>query len=414
MEQVEILFHSEATFADPTENERVVTGIEVFKTGVFRPGNWDGKKLKVDKKFLKEMISNYTLLKDKKIIVNIPHRLDHSWSVKDIAGYVTNLYLNKSGDRVLADVDFTNDDAWDMFKAKTIRNRSSEIGTYTDNEGNDYYPVFKGFAWVDFPAVEKLADVAASAFREGQEVAWVDDDGEKPSSDLAAALSNLSAVLDNGIGEGDSKAKALEALGACANALGVEIKTDKPQEVITMEKFDLSKVAKFTLHDGTEVTDSSLVELPQPNVITLSHGAGEIHFADQASADIAKAELAKLGEYEQRAIDAELAQRSDYVDMLKKGGKILGSEDALTAEKAFVATMSNEQYEAYKARMDAQPPLIKLNAGEGSQEGNPTPDAELEAMEATLKFMRGSGADKDSIDRLEKKIADHKAASEQS
>jgi len=136
-------------------NGKELKGVEIFKAGTYR-----GKKY--TNKDIDQMVKNFNLLKNKKIFPNVPIRVDHSTSASDLAGYIKN--VRRKGNKLIADMDITEEEVYNKIKRTTLRSRSIEIGTYEDNKGNTYYPIIYGVAWVDIPQVEGLAPVFAAAY----------------------------------------------------------------------------------------------------------------------------------------------------------------------------------------------------------------------------------------------------------
>jgi uncharacterized coiled-coil protein SlyX len=130
----------------------VVKSLEIFKAGSFKDSLGELNTWTVEQ--LAMMASNFDLLRRIDSLPNVPVRTDHSWSVRDLVGYIVDLRVE--GERLVADVEFTEPDAFSKFERGTFRSRSLEVGAYETNDGVTYWPVVLGLAFVDLPAVEGL------------------------------------------------------------------------------------------------------------------------------------------------------------------------------------------------------------------------------------------------------------------
>lgn len=148
-----------------------ITGIDFLKAGTF---NGLGL-LEVD---LEAMVGHFVQLRDAGIFLP-PFRLDHSWSVLSVIGWIENLETYRRVDatdsmektflrgdvRLTGSVDYTPDQIVKAIKSGSLRNRSSELGYYVTNSGVELPLVFYGCAFVDIPAVEGLSPVSLSKVR---------------------------------------------------------------------------------------------------------------------------------------------------------------------------------------------------------------------------------------------------------
>ena len=139
----------------------------VFRSGTFRDSmgeqaTWSAEELNL-------FVQNFNLLLANGILSRIPIRKGHrSYSGTDnmdgLIGYVTGLRVERKKAAIEGreyDVLYAKGEILDEVAQKKISsglwvNRSSEIGRYTDNNDVTYAPVFMGYAFVDFPAVERL------------------------------------------------------------------------------------------------------------------------------------------------------------------------------------------------------------------------------------------------------------------
>lgn len=130
----------------------LVRGLKVFRTGTFRDSK--GRKLSWSTEDLDKMVSNFALLRSQGLFVDVPVRVDHGISAKDVVGYFAGLY--RAGDFLLCDLEFTEPEAALKWKRKTFRARSLEVGPYISNDDQIFYPCANGLAFVDIGAVEHL------------------------------------------------------------------------------------------------------------------------------------------------------------------------------------------------------------------------------------------------------------------
>lgn len=140
------------TVQDTERGTKLVLSVEIFKAATFKDSM--GEQRTWTQEQLAAMAANFTLLRQADIFPNVPIRKDHGWSVEDIIGYIAEIRVE--GDRLVADLEFTDDDGFLKFDNGTFRSRSLEVGMYEDNNGVTWWPVVFGLAFVDIPAVEGL------------------------------------------------------------------------------------------------------------------------------------------------------------------------------------------------------------------------------------------------------------------
>lgn len=128
----------------------VIRGLKIFRRGSFRDSK--GRQSEWSAADLSAMVSNFSMLRQ--FQPHVPQRLDHSRSVKDVVGYFDS--VSTDGDFMYGDFVFTREDAAEMYRNGTLRNRSLEVGVYRTNDEDEIQPVPLGLAWCDLPAVEGL------------------------------------------------------------------------------------------------------------------------------------------------------------------------------------------------------------------------------------------------------------------
>jgi hypothetical protein len=148
---------------------KIYSGVAVFRSGTFRDST--GEQNTWEDLHVKQMVDNYDYLTGKNILMSVPARDGHkSWLVSDIPGrgevvgwhheVSTKLLKNPTDGKqysyLLVDYELTQPYAQEKHDNGTWRNRSAEIGGYRTNDESEFWPVYLGFAFVDFPAVEGL------------------------------------------------------------------------------------------------------------------------------------------------------------------------------------------------------------------------------------------------------------------
>lgn len=146
----------------------ILEGVAVFRSGTFRDSM--GFQHQWEPEHMTQMVDNYSILASRGVITSVPIRSDHvgflDSSLKSVVGYHIGLRTEErmntvSGEMctyLLADMEIIDPDAIQRIESGLWRNLSSEIGTYLTNAEAEYWPVYMGVAFVDFPAVEGLAN----------------------------------------------------------------------------------------------------------------------------------------------------------------------------------------------------------------------------------------------------------------
>ena len=130
----------------------LITGTPIFRTGTFRDSL--GIQHTWMPEHLEQMVFHYNLLRGNLVLPNVPFRADHSSSVRNIVGYIQNLKFE--GGLLLADWEVVDPEALVQIDNGKYRARSAEVGLYETNDEAFYWPVLMGCAFVDLPAVEGL------------------------------------------------------------------------------------------------------------------------------------------------------------------------------------------------------------------------------------------------------------------
>ena len=130
----------------------IVRGLKVFRVGNFP--NSRGVRSEWTAERLQRAATNFNKLRSQRIFPDVPVRLDHTQSVRDLVGYFHELRFD--GQYLVADILFTRRNAYDEYNSGHLRNVSLEIGQYVTNDEVVYDDVVQGLAFVDIPAVEGL------------------------------------------------------------------------------------------------------------------------------------------------------------------------------------------------------------------------------------------------------------------
>lgn len=130
----------------------VVHGKKIFKAGTFKDSAGVEKTWTTEE--LDQLVQNFHELRVTNILPGVPLRIDHSWSARDLVGWISDVY--RIGPFLFADLHFTEWSAYSKWDRGTYEPVSSEIANYVTNEGDAFYPTLIGVAFVDIPAVEGL------------------------------------------------------------------------------------------------------------------------------------------------------------------------------------------------------------------------------------------------------------------
>ena len=148
---------------------KIFQGVPVFRSGSFADSM--GRRNTWEDLHIKQMVDNLTYLTNKKIIDSVPVRdghpefLVHGMRGKgEVVGWhhgvTTEVRKNpvdgKEYTYLLVDYEITAQYALDKIDRGLWRNRSAEIVPYETNDEAEFWPVYLGFAFVDFGAVEGL------------------------------------------------------------------------------------------------------------------------------------------------------------------------------------------------------------------------------------------------------------------
>jgi hypothetical protein len=148
-----------------TETSRgtyIIHGKKVFRAGTFKDSRGVQRTWTTDQ--LDQMVANFHALRTTGALVGVPLRVDHSFSARDLVGWISDLYL--IGEYVHADLHFTEPDAYRKWQTGTYEPVSAEVAPYETNNGDIFTPTLIGVAFVDIPAVEGLYRASGVAPKE--------------------------------------------------------------------------------------------------------------------------------------------------------------------------------------------------------------------------------------------------------
>lgn len=170
---------------------KLITGIEVFKEGIYRGIEWTKEDLQL-------IADNFGKLKksaDFDPPVRIGHRSDNSVdNAKNVIGYVENAYVRVGEDgvtRLYNDWKVVDTNALEEMKMGKYRKRSVEIAPYNDNHGNDYDLALWGVGLVDIPQVEGMAELALFSKDESDTIPEGKEESEKFAKKLRSQVHEL-------------------------------------------------------------------------------------------------------------------------------------------------------------------------------------------------------------------------------
>lgn len=338
-----------------------VKGIRVFKAGTFRDSmaiqhTWT-------REHLQQMVFHFDLLRGQGILPNVPWRVDHSISVRNVVGYFEKLY--EQDGFLLADVLFTEPEALDKMERGTYRARSAEVGVYETNDEAFYWPVLTGCAFVDLPAVEGLYSKATPV----------------PSTVLYEKENNSMAFQINGkeVTEAEwlkaaNYAKALADLKAVPEDEMTKLKTERDDAVQAAQA--------ATAHSKGQPATFMLNGKPTSDVVAVQH------------------QITMLETFRTEAVKAA---KDEFVKQLVAGNKLAAPQ--MQSQQEFVQNLTDEQFDQYKKSWENAPasslfgthgttPLEGAGTGNGAGTKEPS---DIETLEEIVAQFKRAGLKEDVI-----------------
>lgn len=339
------------------------SGIVLKNVEIFRVGTFKGYEYK--RSALEKMVANFYYLKSLGIFTHVPVRSDHTGMFREapvidrVGGYVKDLYMK--GNKLVADIRVTSENMMNKIKEGSYVSRSSEIGSYQDNEGNVYSPTLWGFAFVDVPAVEGLSPEFSFSKEKPELISLNPEDMkvEKHGADEAPveepavapaveAVESTEAVVEPVVEEEEKEEEAPVEESAAAPSL-----VDEPTETL-VEGSEEEEEAEETA--ATEEVVETPVEVPVTEVPVDSPEA-------TLSADVATEKFAK--EFPEQFAELQKLKKEKIdgiIQSLVTNGRILPAQkDKMSA---FVADLSDTQLVALSAIFNEMPAILKLNEEE--------------------------------------------------
>ncbi len=319
-----------------------VKNLKVFRAGTFRDSM--RRKKTWTSADLAAVVSNFKKLRSTSF-PNVPVRMDHTRSVKDVGGYFEDLATD--GKFIYADIIFTDAKAAQRYQEGTLRNRSFEIGPYIDNDDVITHPTALGLAFVDIGAVEGLYS------QSDVNLLHEDTENKMPTTEEAAYYAQ---------GLADAAA-AHEAYHPAFFAAGLEAGQAA------------GSTATFTLATGP-TTDPVVVQT-------------YIAAVESQNANLLKAQE-----------EASALARSTYVKGLVAEKKM--AAPMAPGFEALVATLTDAQFAAFKGTWDAAPtnPLFASFGSPSNPDGGNGDDPQLIKIadaEEVIRNHRRAGMDEDAL-----------------
>lgn len=392
----------------------ILEGVAVFRSGTFRDSNGFQHVWEVE--HMTQMVDNHVALSGRGILAHIPVRKDHvgflDSSLNSVIGYNTNVRTEVrtntiSGEMctyLLADMEIIDEDAIKKIESGLWRNLSSEIGTYLTNAEAEYWPVYMGVAFVDFPAVEGLANSFSkqasngSGNHAGSAVFSLVNEQEEP--DMANAIKS-GTVTDEKIKDGEFSAEDIESqaknLDPSDHSNGEANDNEDETEVPNGEENASGDSTEPNGGDsGEEVedddsSDASVIESLDTDKISAEHGLGgkAVQFSvnGQPTSDFAAVQ-AHITTLEGKLHHARESSIEAFVKGLADEGKILATQmDSLTG---FAKSLDESQYSAW-AEQYGQMPSMSLFGDHGAGSNrieSPEDMAKSEAITNELDIQR--------------------------
>lgn len=330
----------------------------VFRSGTFRDSM--GSQSTWEELHIDQMVANYSLLKGRNLLNEIPVRDGHPGflisgleGTGKVVGWHTDLKVHSvdTGQGrtsfLLASYVLTEPDAADKYARGTYRNRSSEIGTYVTNDEAEFWPAYMGFAFVDIPAVEGLNNVEFSK-----------------SKVSTYAERDVIFLFDR------------------ENPLTTQIPT--PQAALGVPS--VAPVLPIALQGDQSQHGAPVAPVPVPQPV-----AQAFMLNGQSTSDVGaiQAHISTLEAFRNETLEAA---RVEFVGSLVASGKLMASQQE--AMGTFAKGLTADQFTSWKAAMDAAPQLSVLGM-HGAPSGTSVKpaaggsgDANVAALESARSIVR--------------------------
>lgn len=346
------------------------------------------------------MVSNFDALKSSNRFPNVPVRANHGRDVNEVGGWY--VALRRNGDTLYADIEFTEPDMAEKYRRGTYRNRSIEIGAYETNDGEVFFPTVMGLAFCDIPAVEGLFSASVSAYSGSdaevllfapapdgaadgkQQQGQQDTTGTtEPWTAVLVALHGLAGHMAADVDGHAAVLRVIQAIEGIQAGGGetVEPPADKAGSKPTTNAGATVDTFKFSL-DGREI-DVTGDENTKAILAAFSTKVTEL--TDKVGTLTADADKAKQ-EFRAAQVDAWLNEK-----------KITPAQ--VEGMKAYVATLTDEQFTAHSALIVATPVLsfTSEQGGGGGENVGPDRDQQVADLRLTYSMLSKAGLTKEKL-----------------
>lgn len=328
-------FGIEPTVHKKANGGKVYQGVPVFRSGSFADSR--GVRNTWEDLHIRQMVDNLAHLQSKNIIDSVPARdghpdfLVHGMRGKgEVVGWHVGLNHKVMKSPVdgmeytylLADYEISAAYAIEKLDKGLWRNRSAEIAPYVTNDQSEFWPVYLGFAFVDFGAVEGLN----FSMSQGKRNYFVL--GENP-------------LRENEVTDNTPQSPLLFGVPAATPPAAQATPPAQPAFVFSC--------------NGQNVSDFNQVQ-------------------------------AYIHRLEGFVRETREAGRREYVSSLVKANKLGAPQQE--GQTAFVLTLSDEQFTAYKAQWDAAP-VSSVLAVHGAGSSNPAASAANQSQDDKVETAKG-------------------------
>jgi hypothetical protein len=377
----------------------LLEGLRIFKAGTFKDSL--GYEHTWETTHLEQMAFHFKLLRDGGNFPNVPIRVDHSFSARNVVGYFVDVYRAKDDDTFLAaNIEITEPDAYEKWERGTYRSRSLEVGMYETNDGAAYWPVIMGLAFVDIPAVEGLH----AAQRPGLHFSQVLRDEQEDNMGNENQGTGTEGA-GTGTGTGDGGTTDDQGTGTGTDT-GTGTGTGTEGGGTTGDQGTGTEGGGTAAGTGTGTEGAGTGGgTPAGGGGTADHGAGggtlQFRVNGQPTSDF-RAVQAHIETLEQFQAETVATGRTDFVAALAGNGRIAATQ--IDGLNALVQTMTDAQFNAFRdSYKDA--PANSLFATHGAQGGG-TPDGtgnavaeEIETLEAIVAQHKRANMPQDKIEK---------------
>ena len=387
-----------AEFALPKSDGNVVRGLPVFKAGKVKDST--GRQHDWTVADLDLCVENFKALRESGRFPNVPVRANHGRDVKEVGGYY--LDVRREGDKLLADIEFTEPDMKAKYDRGTYRSRSIELGAYESNDGEIVFPAVMGLAFCDIPAVEGLFSASVSAYEK-------ESDREVILFAQAPADAGGSGAAPQGA-EDESAEDAAEKAHLAAVLIALHALAGKVSANPDAHAAVLQVIAAIQAMQTDESSDPSASSEPAATKAATKAGAAVETFkftVNGAEVDVAGDDSTKTLLAQFAASNATLADevktlkdeaetrrqefRAAQVDAWRDGKKIVPAQ--VEGMKAYVKTLTDEQFIAHAALIDAAGvhALAEQHGGAGGEDASSTEAAKIDEYRQTYSMLKTAG-----------------------